>query len=412
VTSISEKLQGISRRDMLRLTKQFGITSTLFAAGGLTGAVTTSRLAEAAQSTYEKRFKTPAKFQWKFGAAGFNPTNLLIERAGCLQFARDVEERTDGAIRIEFIGSNQICNQLDCVKTTQQGIVDVFSASTQNSAGGAPYYNVLDYAYMFPSRASQYHFLYHPGSQKVLRDPLRARHGIHFLFSHAELRGIQLGLKWKDKPLVQSVGDLAGTKNRVTGTQLGRIAMQLLNLNPTPIAWEETLDGLKQGLIDGAETWAAAVAYANMSPVVSQCVNLAFFCGTEHTAMSADKFDELPGELQDAVMESAYLAQVHVQAANEASLVNTVGFSDPQLPDTLFAKNNVRVAMLDDAARREAEEMCSPEFNPEPWAGWRERLNAWSGGMDTYKFIYDIAREIPADTLPENVEPRRWWMSA
>jgi len=32
--------------------------------------------------------------------------------------------------------------------------------------------------------------------------------------------------------------------------------------------------------------------------------------------------------------------------------------------------------------------------------------------MDTYKFIYDIAREIPNDTLPENVEPRRWWMSA
>jgi len=141
-------------------------------------------------------------------------------------------------------------------------------------------------------------------------------------------------------------------------------------------------------------------------------VNLGFFCGTEHTAMNAEKFDELPGNLQDAVMESAYLTQVHVQAANEASLVNTVGFSDPQLPDTLFAKNNTRVAMLSDEARREAEEMCSPEFNPDPWAQWRERLDNWAGGMDTYKFIYDIAREIPNDTLPENVEPRRWWMSA
>ena len=412
MTKISEKLQGISRRDMLRLTKQFGLTSTMLAAGSLTGAVTFSRLAEAANSTYEKRFKTPAKVEWKFGAAGFNETNLLIERAGCLEFVRDLEERTDGAIRIEFIGSNQICGQLDCVKKTQQGIVDLYAASTQNSAGGAPYLNVLDYAYMFPSRAAQYYFLYHPGSQKVLRDPLRERHGIHFLFSHAELRGIQLGLKWQDKPLVTSVKDLAGTKNRVTGTQLGRIAMQLMGLNPTPIAWEETLDGLKQGLIDGAETWASAVAYANMSPVVSQCVNLEFFCGTEHTAVSASKFDELPGELQDAVMESAYLTQVHVQAANEAALVNTVGFSDPQMPNTLFAKNNVRVAMLSEEAKREAEEMCSPEFHPAEWEQWRERLNNWAGGMDTYKFIYDIAREIPKDTLAENVEPRRWWKSA
>ena len=146
-----------------------------------------------------------------------------------------------------------------------------------------------------------------------------------------------------------------------------------------------------------------------MSPVVSQSVNLEFFCGTEHTAMNSKSFDELGGELQDAVMESSYLTQVHVQAANEASLVNTVGFSDPQLPNTLFAKNGVRVAWLSDAAKKEAEEMCSPEYQPKEWEKWRERINAWSGGMDTYKFIYDIAREIPKDTLAENVEPRRWW---
>ena len=406
---LSKTLANVSRRDLLRLARRYGISSTLLGAGALTGAITLPRLAEAAQSTYEKRYKSEPKFTLKFGAAGFNEKNLLIERAGCLQFVNDLEERTEGAIRIEFIGNNQICGQLDCVKKTQQGIVDLYAASTQNSAGGAPYLNVLDYAYMFPTRASQYHFLYHPGSQKVLRDPMRKRHKIEFLFSHAELRGIQLGLAWKDKPLVTSVTELAGTKNRVTGTQLGRIAMELMNLNPTPIAWAETLDGLKQGLIDGAETWASAVAYANMSPVVSQVINLEFFCGTEHTAMSSKVFDKLGGELQDAVMESAYLTQVHVQAANEAALVNTVGFSEPQLPNTIFAKHGTRVSMLSDEAKREAEEMCSPEFHPEKWEKWRERLNDWSGGMDTYKFIYDIAREIPKETLAENVEPRRWW---
>ncbi len=408
---LGDKLANVSRRDVLKLAKRYGISSTLLGAGALSGAITLPRLAEAAQSTYEKRYKSEPKHRLKFGAAGFNEKNLLIERAGCLQFVNDLEERTDGAIRIEFIGNNQICGQLDCVKKTQQGIVDLYAASTQNSAGGAPYLNVLDYAYMFPTRAAQYHFLYHPGSQKVLRDPMRKRHNIEFLFSHAELRGIQLGLAWKDKPLVQSVTELAGTKNRVTGTQLGRIAMQLMNLNPTPIAWAETLDGLKQGLIDGAETWASAVAYANMSPVVSQVINLEFFCGTEHTAMNGKVFDKLGGELQDAVMESAYLTQVHVQAANEAALVNTVGFSEPQLPNTIFAKHGTRVSMLSDAAKREAEEMCSPEFHPAKWEKWRDRLNGWSGGLDTYKFIYDIAREIPKDTLAENVEPRRWWKS-
>ncbi|MGJ8626321.1 MAG: TRAP transporter substrate-binding protein [Sulfitobacter sp.] len=407
--SVQEKLKGISRRDLFRVAGRYGMSSTLLAAGGFGGAMSLANLASAAESTYEKRFAKEAKFTFKFGASGFNERNLLIERAGCLEFARDLESRTDGEIRVEFIGDNQICGQTSCVEKTQQGIVDIYAASTQNSAGGAPYLNVLDYAYMFRSRADQYHFLYSPESAALLREPYEKRHGLKFLFSHAELRGIQLGLAWEGKDTVTSVDQLAGTKNRVTGTQLGRIAMEAMNLNPVPVAWEETLDGLKQGLIDGAETWASAVAYANMAPVVSQSVHLNFFCGTEHTAMSASKFDSLGGELQDAVMESSYLAQVHVQAANEVALINTVGQSDPQLPGTIFAQNNVRNAFLSAEEIKKAEEMCSPEYQPQLWEEWRERLNGWSGGHDTYQEIYDSVRAIPADTLPENVEPRRWW---
>jgi TRAP-type C4-dicarboxylate transport system substrate-binding protein len=405
---VGDKLSHISRRDLFKLAGQYGMSSTLLAAGSFGGAMSLANLASAAESTYEKRFSKEPKYTLKMGAAGFNTRNLLVERAGVLEFLRDLESRTDGEIRVEFIGDNQICNQLSCVEKTQQGIVDMYAASTQNSAGGAPYLNVLDYAYMFRSRADQYYFLYSPKSQEVLRDPFEKMHGLKFLFSHAELRGIQLGLAWEDRETVTSIDQLAGTKNRVTGTQLGRIAMQALNLNPVPIAWEETLDGLKQGLIDGAETWASAVAYANMSPVVSQCVDLKFFCGTEHTAMSASVFDSMEGYLQDAIMESAYLAQVHVQAANEAALVNTVGFSTPQLPDTIFAQNNVRIASLSDAEIKKAEEMCSPEYQPQLWEEWRERINGWAGGIDTYQEIYDEVRQNP-HTLAENVEPRRWW---
>ena len=408
MSNISSKLGNVSRRDFMRISGRYGIASTVMAASGAAGFLSATDLARAAESTYEERFGKEAKHTIKLGAAGFNPQNLLIERAGVLQFANDLEARTDGEIRVEFIGDNQICGQLNCVKKTQEGIIDAYAASTQNSAGGAPYLNVLDYAYVFPSRASQYHFFYSPASNEILREPFERNHGLKFLFTHAELRGIQMGLAWQDKP-VEKLEDIFNTKNRVTGTQLGRIAMRLLNLNPVPIAWEETLDGLKTGLVDGAETWASAVAYANMSPVVSKSVDLRFFCGTEHTAMSAALFDSMSEELQDAILESAYLAQVHVQAANEAALVKTVGFSNPQLPGTIFAENNVEVVELGAEEIQKAEQMCSPEFVPAEWEEWRERINGWAGGIDTYDMLYKVAREIPVSTLPENVEPRRWW---
>ncbi len=404
-----EATPALSRRDFMKVSARYGMTSTALAMGALGAGATLPSLARAAEATQEKRYAMEPKFQLKFGAAGFNETNLDIQKSGQLFFARDLEERTNGAIRVEFIGSNQICGQLSCVKKTQQSIVDIYSASTQNSAGGAPYLNVLDYAYMFPSRASQYHFFYHPKSEQLLREPLRKRHNIQFLFTHCELRGLMMGLKWADKPTITSVEQLAGTKNRVTGTQLGRIAMQLLDLGPVPVAWEETLDGLKQGLIDGAETWMGAVAYAGMSPVVSQAVDLRFFCGTEHTAMNLSTFEKLGSDLQDAVMESAYTAQIYTQGMNEAGLFDIVGATTPQKPDTIFAKNDVRVATLSDAELKKAEEMCAPNHNPEPWAQWRERLDKWSGGHDTYAEIHAIAREIDKDLPAVNVKPRRWW---
>ena len=406
---VSKVLSTLSRRDLFKLTGRYGISSVALGAGALTGAVTLPNIAKAVESTYDRRFGTEAKYTLKLGAAGFNAQNLLIERAGVLEFARDLEARTDGEIRIEFIGDNQICGQLSCAEKTQLGVIEMYSASTQNSAAAAPYLNVLDYAYMFRNRADQYHFLYSPESVTLLRDPLEANHGLKFLFSHCELRGLQMGQSFADRPTVTSIEELFGTKNRVTGTQLGRIAMELLNLNPVPVAWEETLDGLRQGLIDGAETWASAVAYANMSPVVSQSVDLGFFCGTEHTGMSAELFNSMEPHLQDAIMESAYFTQVHIQGANEAALVNTVGATDPPMPGTIFAENDVRVATLSPEERRKAEEMCSPEFQPAAWEEWRERINGWSGGQDTYQAIYDVARQIPEDTRPENVEPRRWW---
>src|SRR5690606_18956963 len=376
----------LDRRGFIRIAGRYGLSSTMLAAVGMFGPLTLEGVGRAAAQTAQDR-GGKAKFNFKFGAAGFNEENLQIQESGQLWFARELEKRSDGAIKVEFIGSNQICNQLDCVKKTQQGIVDMFTASTQNSAGAAPYYNVLDFAYMFPSRASQHYFFYHPKSEPLLREPLRRLHNIQFLFTHCELRGLMMGSKFANKPTVSKLSELAGTKNRVTGTQLGRIAMELMDLGPVPLAWEETVDGLKSGLIDGAGTWMRAAGYCGLAPVLSQAVDLRFFCGTEHTAMNNKTFEKLPPDLQDVIMETAYAAQQYTQRENERALVEVVGGVPDPGPDTLFGKNKVRVAVLPPEEIKKAEQACSPEFVPKPWEQWRERLNKMQGGADTYKEI-------------------------
>lgn len=399
----------LTRRDFLRIAGRFGYTSTAIAVAGVIGPLTLEGVASAAALEAGTRdAKTPLR-TLKFGASDMDKASLAIQESGQIWFTKQLEKNTDNALKVEFIGSNRICDQLDCAKKARQGIVDLFSASTQNSVASAPYYNVLDFPYLFPSRASQHHFFYSRASEALLREPLRRLHNIQFLYTHCELRGIMLGKSFEDKPLVTRIEDIRGTRNRVTGTQLGRIAMELMELNPVPMAWEETLDGLKQGLIDGAETWMSSAAYANMAPVMSQAVDLRFLCGTEHTAMNNQTFEELSPTIQDAVLKTAYEAQQYTQNANEEALVKVVGAIPNPPPETIFGEAGVRVAELSPGALKQAERMCSPEYQPEEWEVWRERLNRMSGGHDVYQEIYDIAREIPVETKAASVKPVQWW---
>lgn len=408
--NIRERLQ-VSRRDFMKIAGVYGVTSTVLAAAGMVGVITAPSLAQAANSVYEKRFKSPAKYTLKFGGADKDARRLLMNRIGFLDFVRDIEERTDGAMRIEYIGANQICTEMNAVSKTQQGIIDIFGCATQNASASAPYYNVLDFAYMFPSRASIYHFLFDPRSNRLLREPLRKHHKIHFLFSGVEMRNLFMGEKFRNKPLVTSIDQLQGTKNRSTGTQLGIITMKLLGLNPVPVAWEETYDALRQGLVDGQECIANAVPMAGMTPVTSQMVGLEFFPGTMHTAMSATVFDKLDAEMQEAVMESAYFTQAYIQGCNEATMCNFTGATEPPIKGSEFEKHGVRVSMFSAEEKKKCEEMSAPNFVPGPWESWRERLNKWASDIDVYTEIHKIAREIPADMPADNVEPRRWWRS-
>lgn len=62
--NIRQRLQ-VSRRDFLKISSMLGVTSTVLAAAGMAGVITAPRLAQAANSVYEKRYKTPAKYTLK-----------------------------------------------------------------------------------------------------------------------------------------------------------------------------------------------------------------------------------------------------------------------------------------------------------------------------------------------------------
>ena len=73
-------------------------------------------------------------------------------------------------------------------------------------------------------------------------------------------------------------------------------------------------------------------------------------------------------------------------------------------------KNGFNFAVPSVAEIRMVEEMCSPEIQWQVREQWRDRINGWAGGIDTYQDIFGEVRTNP-QTLDENVEPHRWWKS-
>lgn len=403
--ALDGKLAGVSRRDFHRIAARFGLTSTLAAAAGMSGLFSAEALAQTANSTYEKRFKSEPKHVLRLGTI-FNQRQHNIQRSGIWPFVQDLEERTEGAIRIEMLDSNGVCAETACIQQAMQGILDIGTSSTQNAASVAPWLNVLDWPYMFQSRGQMYNFFFNPASERLFRKQYRERHNMEFLWSLCELRQLFMGLKWQDEGPVTSVTQLAGTKNRATNTQLGRIAMQLMDLNPVPVAWVETLDAMKSGLVDGMETWPTACTAFNVTPVVSKYVGINFIPGTGHIAMRSQTFNKLSPELQDAVLESAYYAQTVTMLSNEAGLLAVSGAVPNPPKGTIFGDNKVEMNFLSDEALAEAEAMASPT-KPE-YAAWHEKLNDW-GGFNVYEEMKAEVRKFPKSELAINVEPRRWW---
>jgi len=406
----------VSRRDFNKLVGIFGATTVGGVLAKVARAGEPTRYIHLAQRAEEEKKgeaarAAKAKVNLRFGVSGHSPATSEVLRIGIYEFKDDVAKRTNGDVNIELFGGNSLCTELTCIQKCLTGTMHGFNSSTQNAAHTVPFFNALDFPFMFPDRASMYHFFYHPRAEAIFRKPLREKFNVEFLWTTAELRNIFMGQKWRDRPPVRRPDDIKGAKIRVTGSDLGRIAVALFGANPVPLDWAETLEGLKSGVVDGQETFSTAAGGYNMGGVTGQEVVVGYFPGTEMTAMDSRVFGKLDAQVQNALRESAFMMQEWSQKENEKSLREKVGVEDPPKPGTLWAKHGVKVNVLTRQEREEWIRRASPQHNPKPYEVWRERITKLAGGTDMYAEITKIISELPAGTAAEAVKPRKWWIA-
>mgnify|MGYP000971037634 CR=1 FL=1 len=166
---------------------------------------------------------------------------------GNYEFARLVEERTGGRIKIEVYHSSQLGQEKAVIEQVQFGAIDFTRVSISPLSAFAPAFDALQMPYLYSGEEHMW---------KVLNGPI----GEEFLSSLEPANFI--GLAWFDsgarnfynsKKEIKSVADLKGMKIRVQESKLMMGLVSALGAVPTPMPFGEVYSALQTGVVDGAE---------------------------------------------------------------------------------------------------------------------------------------------------------------
>lgn len=168
------------------------------------------------------------------------------------EFARLVEERTDGRIKIEVYSGGQLGDEKSVTEQVQFGAIDFARLSLSPITEFEKSLNVLMLPYIYRDKEHMFQVVDGPIGDKLLVE--------------LEKSGL-IGLSWFDagarnfynsKREIKSPDDMKGLKIRVQETKLMMDLVSSLGSSPVAMAFGDVYSALQTGVIDGAENnWSS-----------------------------------------------------------------------------------------------------------------------------------------------------------
>lgn len=181
---------------------------------------------------------------------GDYPTTL-----GDKEFARLVEERTNGRIKIEVYFGAQLGQEKAVIEQTQFGAIDFARISLSPVSEFAKELNVLQLPYIYRDAEHMWKVLDGQIGQDLLKSVEKAKL-TGLCYYDAGSRNF-----YNSKREIKSVADLKGLKIRVQESKMMMEMIKALGASATPMAMGEVYSALQTGVIDGAENnWPSYVS--------------------------------------------------------------------------------------------------------------------------------------------------------
>lgn len=220
-----------------------------------------------------------------------DPTYPLWE-----DFAKDIEEKSEGTLKIEMYSSESLGNTSDMIESISKGSPILQDSDPSHLADYVEDYSIFMHPYLFEKPED---------IEKAWKSEIGNRMG-----DELEEKGLKIvtavyfGTRHllSDKEVVTRE-DTKGMKIRNAPTTMWNEVSKTLGGNPTNTAWSETYSALSQGVADAAESPLSLLYSSKLFETKSNISLTGHLVATTTIVMSSDVYNSLPEKAQKALDE-------------------------------------------------------------------------------------------------------------
>lgn len=166
---------------------------------------------------------------------------------GAKEFARLVEEKTEGRYKVDVFAGGQLGDEKDVIELVQLGAIDVARVNTIPLTEFNKEIGVLAMPFLFEDEEEKWETLNGEVGQELL-DTFDGTNIVGLAFYDSGERSF-----YNTKRPLQHPKDMKGLKIRVQSSELAIDVVKSLGASATPMEYGEVYSSLQTGVIDGAE---------------------------------------------------------------------------------------------------------------------------------------------------------------
>lgn len=217
---------------------------------------------------------------------------------GSKEFARLVDEYTDGKVEVQLFPSATLGNERDMIEGLSLGTLEMTLSSTGPLPNFSKDFQIFDLPYLVTDRDKAYEIMDGEIGKQILAtlDPI----GIKALgFWENGFRHLS-----NDKREVVVPDDIKGLKLRTMENPIQMSTFELLGAQPTPMAFSELFTALQQGTMDGQEN-PLVIFETNKFSEAQDYLSLTGHVYSPSVMMIAKStFEGYPQDVQEAIIRA------------------------------------------------------------------------------------------------------------